>query len=491
MSEVHNGPMIAWTSDKAHVRRPILTPALVLLIAVAVVFLYFDIVVITIDAGSLAERIILHTIVLASSLLACIIYFWRKTGRDFFSFINIVLIAYVLMFLIPILLLVWVPGTATKGDYWDFSSIEYSIKIVILSLYSLIFGYQVAMKKQMGVTFSLGTRPSLRRVQVVFFILAVFWVMYYAAKSSAMGIPPWKLLGYHTRYSELFGKEFGTGIYSVINVLGESTLYIFLLCFILPRDRSVTKGMIAAANLFIVLYMVNKCIIGFYMTAKSTVFFVFFIFFCFMHYTKKRVRLAGLVLLGCIMIPTVLYFNYQRTPPENYPKGEDTMHLAARMYMQSFEDFETLCVVTTNIPRNVPYSYGRRFFEQVVYFPIPRGLWPEKPVRYGGRAVLYDIAPWFFDAGYCIGLQSQLYADLGICGVVAGSLFFGWLIGWVYDTFRRHWHNRGIVILYASIVVNTWLYFKGEFPWLNLILLCYLPICILLWYIYPVKVKNT
>lgn len=480
--------MILSLSKKFYIKKQNFTPGLFLLSLLTATLLLSDIVITSTALLSTYERATIHTIALILSILLFITIFWKETGGDFFSFINIILIGYIIMFVMPILFLLYLPQTHTRPGYWIISSIEYSIWIVIISLYSLVFGYKLAIGSRARIILPLSLRPSIKRMAHVIFICVGLYLIYLFVKSFAMGASIWDLFAYHPRGSEYTRREYRMGIYTLINLLRYGPGYIFLLCFLLPRDKGIKKGSLLCANLFILCYILNTLFSGIIGLGKSTVVGLVFFILALIHYTRRKVRFIEIVAISLIGISVLTIFNYRRIAPEHrYVLNK--INVIPRMYTQSFEDFETLCAVVSHFPRAQQYYYGQRLFEEVVYLPIPRAFWKEKPAAYGSRAILYDISPNWFFSGYHTGLQSQFYADFGLAGVVIGFVVFGWLIGWIYKIFRQNFSNKGIILMYIVIVSNFWLFLKGGFPWLNLAITSYIPFYILLCYIYPIKIK--
>jgi hypothetical protein len=414
--------------------------------------------------------------------------FWKETGGDFFAFINLILIWYLMIFVIPVFIILYLPQICSKASYWSISSLEYSIWIVIISLYSLAFGYELARESRARIILPLSLRPSIKRMKHVIFIFIGLYLIYLFVKSYAMGTVIWTLLEYHPRGSEYAARKYDMGIYTLINLLRRGPGWIFFLCFMLPRDKDTRKILIVYANLYILFYILNSFLFAIITTSKSTAVGLIFLLLSLMHYTKRKIRLIEVVAIFLFGVLVLTIFNYLRVEPELLYKLNKS-YTVALMYLQSFDDYEILNAVTSHFPHAQRYYYGQRLFEEIAYLPIPRALWEGKPTTYGCRAALYDINPFFFFSGLHVGLQSQFYADFGLWGVIIGFIIFGWLIGWAYNIFRQNFFNKGIILMYIMIIENSWLYLKGGFPWLNLVITNFVPLYVLLRYIYPIKIS--
>lgn len=95
---------------------------------------------------------------------------------------------------------------------------------------------------------------------------------------------------------------------------------------------------------------------------------------------------------------------------------------------------------------------------QVFTEPIPRVLWPDKPI--GPPIQLYQL----FDYGYPIGMTNSLpgegWAQLGWAGIVIWCGLAGWFFGWVYRKFQRKEHNGLALLAYLLFLGNSIIVFR-------------------------------
>ena len=105
-------------------------------------------------------------------------------------------------------------------------------------------------------------------------------------------------------------------------------------------------------------------------------------------------------------------------------------------------------------PKHLNYSYGMEHFE-ILLRPIPRKLWPGKPVGgYANKLGLND----YKNAG-TVGISQTIYGTFygegGVMGIIILSIIYGWLFVKLFRyTYRYnsdvHWLLKGIII--ASFV---------------------------------------
>ena len=463
-----------------------LSTTLLILSIFVFIFLLLSSMVTIMNLLTIHERILVNAVVLILSILLFIAIFWKETGGDFFSFINIILCLYFPLFVIPIFAILFIPGASIiKYNYWDMSSFEYAVWISIFALYALCFGYKLAQKIGVNVSLPFGTEPSIRRIVSYVFISIIALLVIAIIKSYLMHASLSEIIWFKKYGSEFIRREDSIRGYNTVLLFFESFFsYIFFTCFMLPRDNPKNKALIRCANIFILLYIAYTITNGIITTSKSGPIFIAFFIVAFLHYTRRKVRFKELFILLSIGIFIMITFTSLRTPQAAFPLSFS--HIL--IYMQSFEAFERLCMIISHFTHN-SYYFGQRLFEEIFILLIPRALWEGKPLIYGARTVLYDINPDFFFSGYAVGLPGQFYADFGLLGVIIGFAVFGALIRIVYNIFRKNSYNIGMVILYIYILGQSRNFLYGGFPWLNIFVMNILPFFIVLYYIYPRRRK--
>jgi oligosaccharide repeat unit polymerase len=409
--------------------------------------------------------------------------FYLKNKGDIFAFINVLIFWYFIVFFMPLFLITYFPETRTKPAYWTFASLELAVFLIILSLYASISGYIFAGNTGSKWRLRLGASPSVKRIVIIIFVIGMLYLISVILRTYFMKTTLLNVLSFHSYATNFTKREYSMGVYTFTNILGSGVGYLFFLYLMLPKDRS-TKNIIIWFTPVVFLFLIYSLIGAFLNTTKAVFFnFIFFIM-VYYNYIIKKIRLFQIVVafFCCMLILTS--FNYRRMVGD-MEKKLSLLNSVKFLYTQTFEDMETLAVVCNFFPNNHPYYNGKRTVEEILVLPIPRALWKDKPLAYGFRAIINDINPAWFSYGFHSGLQSQFYADFGIIGVIFGFFIFGALIRLVYNIFSEHKYNKGMVIFYICIISNSWLYLKGGFPWLSLAIASYIPLYLLLKYIYP------
>jgi oligosaccharide repeat unit polymerase len=94
-----------------------------------------------------------------------------------------------------------------------------------------------------------------------------------------------------------------------------------------------------------------------------------------------------------------------------------------------FEMFRELLYIRSNVPERFPYRYGNTYWVQIVN-PIPRFLWPSKPVEDAGLELAKMKGMVQNGDAYLTvspGLVGEMYWNFGVPGIVIISAFLGYL----------------------------------------------------------------
>ncbi|HEV8204910.1 MAG TPA: O-antigen polymerase [Pyrinomonadaceae bacterium] len=129
------------------------------------------------------------------------------------------------------------------------------------------------------------------------------------------------------------------------------------------------------------------------------------------------------------------------------------------------DNFYRLCQIIQLIPAQYPFVY-HKYFVYVIVRPIPRVLWPGKPVDAG-----FDLPTALGVEGLSLSYSviGELYMSLGLIGVALG----GWLYGRIASTasgLLARCHTQGALVIYSIVVMAL---FSGMRSILELILVSY------------------
>src|SRR6185436_16216720 len=139
--------------------------------------------------------------------------------------------------------------------------------------------------------------------------------------------------------------------------------------------------------------------------------------------------------------------------------------LLEEQHLRVDDNFYRLCQIIQLIPASYPFVY-HKYFVYVMVRPIPRVLWPGKPVDPG-----FDLPTALGVEGvsYSYSVIGELYMSLGLIGVALGGWFYGRVAAMARDLLARG-TTQGALVIYSIVVMAL---FSGMRSILELILVSY------------------
>ena len=148
------------------------------------------------------------------------------------------------------------------------------------------------------------------------------------------------------------------------------------------------------------------------------------------------------------------------------PSGRfEKRQILEEQHLRVDDNFYRLCQIIQLIPKQYPFVYYK-YFIYVIVRPIPRVLWPGKPVDPG-----FDLPTALGVEGLSLSYSviGELYMSLGLFGVALG----GWLYGRIASTasgLLARCRTQGALVIYSIVVMAL---FSGMRSILELILVSY------------------
>jgi oligosaccharide repeat unit polymerase len=179
------------------------------------------------------------------------------------------------------------------------------------------------------------------------------------------------------------------------------------------------------------------------------------------HALMATVTLIALLIAMQIMLQ---YRNVGLTVALSEPAIEDDA-LPPNEYVHVDDNFYRLCQVIQLIPSTHPYVYHGYLLYAVVR-PIPRVLWPDKPVDAG-----FDLTRAVGDqeVSYSCSVIGELYMSLGLLGVAIGGWLYGRLAAFANGVLTQS-AGLGVVVIYSIGVMAL---FSGTRSLVELVLVSY------------------
>ena len=180
----------------------------------------------------------------------------------------------------------------------------------------------------------------------------------------------------------------------------------------------------------------------------------------------KHALTATLTLIALLIAMQIMlkYRNVGLTVALSDPAVE-TDEMASNEYLHVDDNFYRLCQVIQLIPNTHPYVYHGYLLYAVVR-PIPRVLWPDKPIDAG-----FDLTRAVGDreVSYSCSVIGELYMSLGFLGIAIGGWLYGRLAALVNGMLTQS-SGLGAVVIYSIGVMAL---FSGTRSMLELVLVSY------------------
>lgn len=105
-------------------------------------------------------------------------------------------------------------------------------------------------------------------------------------------------------------------------------------------------------------------------------------------------------------------------------------------------------------PKNLDYQYGMEHFE-ILLRPIPRSLWPEKPLGgYANKLGLSDIQS-YGTIGISETLYGSFYGEGGVLGIIILSILYAKLIAWLFYMAKKY--DSDMQFLIKGVVIASFI----------------------------------
>ena len=206
------------------------------------------------------------------------------------------------------------------------------------------------------------------------------------------------------------------------------------------------------------LLMIALCalslLLPFLTSSRLEMFYLFIILLIIFHYCVKQVSIlhcAGIAIVFLILLSVLGQIRVYSNP--NY-KGDETIRFGIEKALKStigrgyFMGIDKTSVIVDAVPDRVDYLYGRSLY-LFIYGPIPRALWPDKPVIRIGLEVGKKIYNRKNNSGIPPGFIGELYFNYGKTAVAVGMFLYGVLCALLYKHTILIRKNTLTVSIYA------------------------------------------
>jgi hypothetical protein len=172
------------------------------------------------------------------------------------------------------------------------------------------------------------------------------------------------------------------------------------------------------------------------------------------HYAVRRVRLYQLIGLAVVLLIFSFFYQFYRNyiSIEYYMQIREQGDLLSRFVSGSLSGFNSLLLVIEGVPEVLNFQWGRSLLD-LVWYPIPRFLWAEKPEI---TAMLFCKA--FFPEATARGVirgipyMGELYLNLGPAGILMGMVALGLFCRTFYAYMKLNRFNLTSILIYVCTI---------------------------------------
>lgn len=353
-------------------------------------------------------------------------------------------------------------GLPFRTDHFTADHIAIGQAMLSLGVFCFATGYLAIGRHQLQFR-------SIFRSKINKFGRVLFWPVFFTAIALTAYI--FYLKGFHLQLlslrfvsvSQYVNQD--TGIKSALGflLLGSDFIFVFFLYY-LASDRGLLRP-----NLFVPAIILVA--LNYFLSSQRTGVLVILIasvlvsrvgFFNFMSRTAtKRLLLIGLTLL---LLSTSSFIRSERREVSltdiSISAGITTTMIHA------FEGAYALdpAKLTGIALRNREYLMGESFLMFIVA-PIPRALWPEKPVVRIGPYVAQEILEYNNKSGAPPSAIGELFINFGWAGVTIGMLFLGSFVALVRNSFEKVQSLNTTRVHYALFMIVVINFIIGDFSY--------------------------
>lgn len=110
-------------------------------------------------------------------------------------------------------------------------------------------------------------------------------------------------------------------------------------------------------------------------------------------------------------------------------------------------------VIVDRVPERLDFQNGSTYLA-ILAAPIPRRIWPEKPIIAVGRIVRYEIWwDWAAAGGYPPGIVGEAFMNFGWVGVVVVPALLGFVVRlWYNSLLPGLGKSKSVLVLYAMMI---------------------------------------
>lgn len=400
------------------------------------------------------------------------VYLWHRSEYDLLDALNVLNLGFFLHFTLAPFLLYYNIMPVFYESLWNYEDFPKALVLVHALCVTIQLGYYLDLHKKEKKPFLDGA-ISENKLIVLTITLVLISLSQWMVQASL------EMIGSYIIRS---------GIFIII-----ASLIFYLPYFIImmkPPKCALTTSIVAFSG---IIYSLTVSLF-FGIGSKAGVVNLILAYVFYRNYFIKRIRFS-LAAIGAVFgIMVVTYMNYVRASGYTANIRMDTVNPLSTDNIATFwaagvsstlTPFEAFMVVLNTFPRILPYQYGQRLLEDMIFPLFPRIIFSTKPEIYG-VAFFWDIHRGFLSLENkiyeSVSLPGHFYVDFGLPGLLACGVLVGIIHRYVYERLVLDGVTRGSICLYgilsAYAIISARAFFWTTY---SLIASVVIPILILRW----------
>jgi O-antigen polysaccharide polymerase Wzy len=390
---------------------------------------------------------------------------WRASRHrfDLFEPIVIFAVAYGVMFVVrPAAMIIrderFFFGTRHTIDVSDTTGAM--LFLALVGAVAFVIGYELVVRRS-----SAARRPSRDRyvdqraaVAMCLVVAAVAIGSFIVFLATADGIETMRVI-IRGDTSELKQEIKGTSTYLWLAWFSLAPAAVVLFALGLHRRNAVVVGLSAFLSVLLLLVAVP---------AGSRIILLPFLGALFVLYYLRRLTRPHVLLVVLVAVAALVGSTILRDVRNRETRGESIMESVMNVATQpgwiydpilSGPDTEmapALAAALKFIPSSLSYAYGGNLLQDLVTRPVPRTLWPDKPLPPREKLLSKMLPDEYRDGSINAEFSVLLYFywDFGLAGVVVGLMVFGVGSRILYEHLQHNERTLSTQVIYS---LSVWL----------------------------------
>ena len=334
--------------------------------------------------------------------------------------------------------------------------------IISFAFSFLILGYIVCKKKYKIKNLNILNNEwnKGRYIQITLILLIISFISIYMFVQSNGGLIS-GIISQARGISDTLEDTNPQGYLRLFSSLGFINLFLTLIWL------KTSKKLKFYSRLIFFFSLIGFVFFNFFVSQRGTVVFVFIQLIAFNYYISdskfsyKRIIILGSI--GLILFEIMSVFRYN----DKFETHNFNFNLIKKfepaILTINFIDISKTAHIIDGIPKKLPFAFGGTYITSL-YAPIPRSIWPTKPVVNVDNIVGQKIygSKYFGAGGTPAGLIAEAYWNFWLFGILIVPFLTGIFLRYIENTFNHYKRSNNVIILYVTCFMLLGLNFMGS-----------------------------